>query len=431
MGRAMLLLVSGLVVISGIIQMNNSKRAELLPERTVEKYYEQQARNVSASLIDKAINNLLLDMEWDGTIETSQYHVGTGTLSTSADPNNPNDEYKVLLTSTASYGGYTAETQVLMSRDSFSKYSYFTDAEKLPGGQEIWWWDGDEVTGPIHTNGTFRMSGSPTFNGFVSSPNDWVGYTGNEDSDDPDVRHGSDTPQFNDGSNFNLNRTRDLPGTEQLNILSNLADEGGLVFSGDHNLEFFVQDDEGYIKKIEDIDGSIVETEYRLADYNGIIRVDGQAKVKGTVKGQVTLHSTNEIEIMGDIYYNTNPLNEASNDLLGLVSEGDVFIDRYAQNDNGSSDLTIHASIMALNTSFEVENWSSDSPRGTLYLLGGIIQKNRGPVGTFSGGSVASGYTKSYTYDERLLQTIPPSFPRESIFSIVYWKDKPVVKSES
>lgn len=440
MGRAMLLLVSGLVVIAGIIQMNNSKRAEMLPQRTVDKFYEQQAQNISASLVDQAINQLLVDMEWEGTITTDDNYEGQGTLTTVPDPN---DEYRVTLVSTAQYGGYKAETEVLMSRDSFSKYSYFTDAEKLPGGQEIWWWDGDQVTGPIHTNGTFRMSGSPVFNGRITSPNDWIGYSStNKTSNDPDIRHGSDTPQFLGGANFNLNRTRDLPGSEQLAELSALADAGGLVFNSDANLEFFVDDidDQGYVKETvvtsntcgsDNNDPCFSETNYKLSDYpNGIIKVEGKAKVKGTVKGNVTLHSTVEIEIMGDIYYNENPLDSTlnSSDLLGLVSEGNVIVDEDAHRDHGNSDLTIHASIMALNTSFKVEDYNQGSPRGTLNLLGGIIQSNRGAVGTFSGGSVASGYTKNYVYDERLLHTIPPAFPRESIFSIVYWKDKPVEK---
>ncbi|WP_390300994.1 DUF4900 domain-containing protein [Gracilimonas halophila] len=208
----MLILVCGFVIISGIIQLNNANRANMLPERVVDQYNEHQARNVASSLVDDAINKLLLDMEWEGTITTDEHYEGTGTLTTGPDPADPLNEYKALLTSTGNFGGYTAETQVLMNRDSFSKYSYFTDEEKLPGGQNIWWWNDDEVRGPVHTNGTFRMSGSPTFHGFVTSPNDWIGYTGDEDSNDPDMRHGSDTPNFNNGSNFNLNRTKELPG---------------------------------------------------------------------------------------------------------------------------------------------------------------------------------------------------------------------------
>lgn len=437
MGRSVLILVCGFVVISGIIQMNNANRANMLPERVVDQYHEYQARNVASSLIDGAINKLLTDMDWNGTITTDKYYRGSGTLTTGNDPADPSNEFKVLLTSTGNFEGYTAKTEVLMIRDSFSKYSYFTDEEKLPNGTNIWWWNGDEVNGPIHTNGTFRMAGSPTFNGFITSPNDWIGYSGNEDSNDPDERHGSETPQFNNGSNFNLNRIRKLPGAEQITELVDLSNSGGVRFEEDATLEFYVDGGEGYVKRIESDTVScgtdctttnLIETDYRLSDYNGVISVNGKTEVKGTVKGQITLHSSQEIEIMGDILYDGNPLDgvSSSTDMIGMVSEGDVIVDRYAHEDNGSYDLTIQASIMALGTSFEVEEYSSGDPRGTLTLVGGIVQKNRGPVGTFSGGSVSSGYTKNYLYDERLRHTVPPSYPRESVFTIVYWKDHPI-----
>ncbi len=37
---------------------------------------------------------------------------------------------------------------------------------------------------------------------------------------------------------------------------------------------------------------------------------------------------------------------------------------------------------MALNTSFQAQNYRTGSPRGTLTVHGGIIQKYRGAVGT-------------------------------------------------
>ncbi len=96
MGRAMLLLVSGLVIISGLIQMANNNRTVVLPERAAEHFYEQQARNVSASLIDNAIQNLLVDMEWSNTITLQRETGATGTL-TMVQPD-ADDEYRVLLT---------------------------------------------------------------------------------------------------------------------------------------------------------------------------------------------------------------------------------------------------------------------------------------------------------------------------------------------
>jgi hypothetical protein len=51
------------------------------------------------------------------------------------------------------------------------------------------------------------------------------------------------------------------------------------------------------------------------------------------------------------------------------------------------------------------ENDSTRGVAGTLSLYGGVIQYQRGPVGTFSGrgGSVtiSSGFKKDYRYDDR------------------------------
>jgi hypothetical protein len=60
--------------------------------------------------------------------------------------------------------------------------------------------------------------------------------------------------------------------------------------------------------------------------------------------------------------------------------------------------------------SFRVQNYASGNPVGTLNVVGAIAQKYRGPVGTFSGSSSASGYVKNYVYDQRLQYVSPPHF---------------------
>jgi|AntRauTorckE6833_2_1112554.scaffolds.fasta_scaffold02026_4 cytoskeletal protein CcmA (bactofilin family) len=454
MGRAMLLLVSGLVILSGIIQYSNNRRAEILPQETNEYYYEQQAKNISTSLVDNAIQNLFRDMEWTGSIDADDnfsgdgklrmYNMGTSGLDTVDNSVLEWDQYKVLIVSEGNYGGYESEIEVLLQRDSFSKFSYFTNEERLPNSNtQIFFSTGDVLTGPIHSNGTFSMAGSPTFNGDVSSPNDWVGQSGDYNGDTSEERHGSDTPEFNGTANFDMATPRNLPGQTQIDDLKAAANSGGITFNSDAELEFYVSDDVGYVRETETewqqecqwvgywncywVQVVVSSTSYTLSDYNGLISVDGIAKVKGEVKGKVTLHASQKIEIMGDIIYNQNPTadpNIVSSDLMGLVSEGDVVVDKYAHQDNGSSDLNIHASIMALDNAFTVEDYWTGGNRGVLNILGGIIQKNRGPVGTFNSYGTASGFSKNYIYDERLLETIPPSFPRESIFTIVYWKEK-------
>ena len=64
-------------------------------------------------------------------------------------------------------------------------------------------------------------------------------------------------------------------------------------------------------------------------------------------------------------------------------------------NGTGSLDpLYIYAAILAVAHSFIVDNYDCGSPLGTLYVF----------------GTIASGYTKDYNYDDRLASLEPPYF---------------------
>ncbi len=483
MGKSLLFLVGGLTIITGLVNVQNSDRMQDLPEITNSYYEEQVARNIAKSLIDNAIENMKADNNWTDslsltevmdagamvtrsndqlmtnvkklmagqTVQTTQVQelepdileakllqnkmsgsLKTYTQSTSNKPSNSVgawDEYKVLLMSTSTYDNIEVTTEVLMQRDSFSKYSYMTNSELSSTGGNIWFMDADNIYGPIHTNGTFKMSGTPSFYGLITSPNNWQAHSTNPTS-----------PNFFGGENFNA-PVKDSPTSYELSKLAAAAAASGITFDGDIDIDFYESGGVGYA----DINKAVV-TSYTcgpfwrpricystswvsetldLTSAGGVISTSGKITVEGTLKGAITLHSEDEIEIVGDIFYHTSPLvDSSSTDLLGLVSEGDVVVDRYAHSASGTQDLTIHASIMALNNSFYVENYSSGGSRGALNLLGGLIQQNRGAVGTFSGSTIVSGYQKNYQYDGRLKGNIPPSFPRESVFSIVYWKDE-------
>ena len=64
---------------------------------------------------------------------------------------------------------------------------------------------------------------------------------------------------------------------------------------------------------------------------------------------------------------------------------------------------------MSLLHSFIVDNYNCGR-LGTLTVNGAIVQKYRGPVGTGSGGSIATGFLKDYWYDDRLRFRSPPYF---------------------
>lgn len=450
MGRALLLLTSGLLIIYGIVfkSVNDRQMSSGIVTRSTDYVNNMQARNMTASLVDLALREIDKNQAeedpwndgWGGefirtsylggdTVQVKGYDQTMTGLSTYPSDNNVSNfggwnQYRVLLDGqTRMKDGKLIKTEVLMQQDSFSKYSYFTDYEP----SYIYFFDKDTLTGPVHTNGTFHINGKPTFNGFVSSPNDWWGIGGSSGD-----RHGysSNDPQFNGGKNLSSG-TKALPnqGGEQTAKLAQVALTKNLRFENEIRVEMGVSSGNGEITIWEKTGSDwSTATEHTISEsqYNeGVISSTQRIEIEGTLKGQLTVHSESQIDIMGDLFYNTDPtVDSTSTDLLGIVSEGDVQLDRYAHSANGSQDVHLQASIMALNSSFYVEDYSSGSSRGQIFLHGGLIQKERGAVGTSSGGEVASGFSKNYVYDTRLKTSIPPHFPRESEFSIVYWRDK-------
>ena len=87
-----------------------------------------------------------------------------------------------------------------------------------------------------------------------------------------------------------------------------------------------------------------------------------------------------------------------------------------------STNLRIDAAILAIQHSFIVDHYSCGDPLGTLTVNGAIAQRFRGAVGTFSqqSGQAVSGYSKRYTYDDRLRYISPPHFldPVESAWHV-------------
>lgn len=423
MGRALLFLTGGLFIVVGIIQMGIANRQQVLPQRTVELHSENQAKNLTASLIDYAIHELRNNQEWNNSFSSDNFLNGEVNLNIynfNDFLNSPDEipdhrvqswnEFTLLLHATSNYNGKAVATEVQLTKDAFSRFSYFTDME----GDVYFIWL-DELSGPVHTNGTFNIAGDPTFHGMVTSPNDWHGYSQMEND-----------PQFLGGADFNAEE-KPMPTNDQLNALRHNSQNGGLHFN--NPIEINLNAD-GTATITERLGGpswnpNTIEHNVTLSNYNGTISSTRDVGIQGTLNGQLTVHSERDIKIIGDVVYNNDPrVDESSTDLLGLVSERQVIIDKDAHTKNGSQNLEIHASIMALDKSFTAENYNSGGLRGELNLLGGMIQQQRGPVGTFNGTSVTNGFSKNYEYDDRLLSMIPPSYPRESFFSIVYWRDE-------
>jgi hypothetical protein len=167
------------------------------------------------------------------------------------------------------------------------------------------------------------------------------------------------------------------------------------------------------------------------AGTKGVIYVSGTTGVSGTLRGRVTLYATGSVAVLRDMKYVTDPaLNNCNADMLGVISGHDILVADNALQDplnvagvgfrnmDDTKDVFIDGVMMALSTSFGAETWTAGSTntndcgavnngRGCLFLAGGIIQEDRGPVGLSDG----HGFAKQYSYDKCALYNPPPYFP--------------------
>jgi len=165
---------------------------------------------------------------------------------------------------------------------------------------------------------------------------------------------------------------------------------------------------------------------------NGLLFIDGSINsLHGdNHRGKMTIASNESINVTDNIYYYDRDETvsvfedaglEAMDDSLGLIAVADLVIDR-----NAPHNIEVDAIIMALHTSFFYDGWR-DVSKGTLSLLGGLIQEARGPVGTHSAGTKITGYSKNYQYDTRMANPaggdLPPFFPTTGHYEKIYWKE--------
>ncbi len=175
-------------------------------------------------------------------------------------------------------------------------------------------------------------------------------------------------------------------------------------------------------------------------NFKGVVFVDGKVGLSGVVRGRVTIAATDDIVLLDDLTYATDPGLGTCDDIVGLFSGDDI---RVAENPintpwrpssdwgyytfDDTKDEFFHNVVLSLDV-FTVENYAAGSGsaepcegiahgRGCLYLTGGIIQKTRGAVGTIWSGGGGAGYIKRYSYDPCAAKEPPPYFPTTGHFA--------------
>ncbi|MEN3009187.1 DUF4900 domain-containing protein [Pseudothermotoga sp.] len=173
-----------------------------------------------------------------------------------------------------------------------------------------------------------------------------------------------------------------------------------------------------------DLDGGPDDKE---VNFSGILMSDLTVAVQNNsnsdkpmyVDGRYTIYSKENVEIYDHIVYedfrhlfphNTIDSIIVNDDLINQMKNAtrtdflNIVADKYILVKEKQSNLKITASLYSFDESFTVEKYDEGSPAGQLTIFGSLMQYYRGPVGTFSSGTIRTGYYKNYIYDYKILE---------------------------
>jgi hypothetical protein len=325
----------------------------------------------------------------------------------------PSRRYKA--TSTGTYGNMNRVLINYIQVDNYARYLWFTDKETY-GGSTVWFFSLDHLNGPTQTNSNYNIMGTPQFDAQVESVADYIRFynNGNNINLNQSSNAPYDIPVFAQGITFGTEPTT-MP-TQALNLRS-AATAGGLSLTGNTTV---VLNSNGTMN-VTNSAKSWNNTNMALPGNGALFVNSGNLTVSGTLKGQLSVGASKDIVIPNNLTYATDPrTNPSSSDVLGIISEGDVKLPF-----SNPNNLEIDGCIMALGSSFYLDNYTQTPAKGTLTVYGGIIQSERGPVGTFNGatGQKLSGYSKNYLYDARLLSSPPPFIPTTGDYVTISWEE--------
>jgi len=324
---------------------------------------------------------------------------------------------RYMITSTGTSGNMSRVLRNYVQVDNYARYIWYTDRETF-NGTNVWFWSQDHLNGPTHTNAHYNIYGNPVFEGEVRSVDDYIRFfnNGNNVNLSQTTNPPYDNPDFQSGFVFGADQST-MPNTAL--SLRSAASSSGIYLTGNTTV---VLNNNGTMNVTNNNKSPKWHNKNMPLPVNGALFVNnGNLTISGTLNGRLTVGASSDVNIAGNIIYASNPaVNPSSTDTLGVIAERDIVIPS-----NASTNLTINACLMALNTSFYLDNWDSGLPKGNLNVYGGIIQKERGPVGTFNAatGQKITGYSKQYDYDSRLVNSPPPFMPTTGDYITLSWEE--------
>lgn len=395
--------------------------------------------------------------------------------------------YRIVSVGTALGATKTVEVVVKQASFGRYAYFTDSETSSISGGA-IWWKAGELVDGPVHSNNTagsnfninYYGSAAPIFLDMVTGSGSRINYS-------PSRPRNEDTFKriFKDGSkgfklsvppiplpissdvqrNASWGSSAGFPGSNGVYLRADSG--GGIYIRGDAAIQLSLDGSGNQVFTVTQgtnvtsitldkvtqsmsasgpvgtgspttttslgtgviyCTGNITSLAGEVAD-NRVIGDDIAVRSEFTIANDV--NAGKYIRITNNLFYHTRPdKNLDSSDPVNLAAGTLGLVSKNISIWSGAPpNLEIDAVCMAggQNTtggSFYVENYSSKTPTGTLSVLGGIIQKARGPVGTFnsSTGQTITGYSKNYRYDPRLATHPPPYYPTTGQYERVSWQ---------
>jgi hypothetical protein len=319
-------------------------------------------------------------------------------------------EFTVL--STGEIDGAVRQVRAVMTPETFAHYQWFINSQ----APDTWFETGDNFDGPVYINGHLRVDGDPWFGSTVTATGNYIEAPNSHPTFVAGYQTGAPVVSF-PTTNDIYTAVRDRASLRLPQLAGNDSRyEAVLGRNGQLGTLSY--------RSWRSSSGHSTWTDVSIGSLNGAIWFGSTVWIEGTIDGELTVGSNDQIWITNDVLYEDSTPGHGPDpgcdDILGLVALNETIVKDTPAN---STDCEIHGVLLSRNRRFEVENWNNPPARGTLTIWGGVIADQAWRTGTYVQGVARSGYMRNWHYDPRMLRLFPPFFPLTGNMTVVWWKE--------
>ncbi len=427
-GKASLYMVLGFSLIFIVVGYNFSSMTRRAVTNEVNYYYETMAHDITVSGANLAANKIFFDQTWNDGYNDLEFNGGTIDVTVTS--------ISSVRTKVTAIGSYKAASDTIifwLQPSNFSKFAYYMNLFK--GG--LFFYTGDTISGPFHTQQKLSVKGRPVFWGKASAKNG--------------LELIKNTPKTNPIFNGGFESGVDIPYEWDASIAKAAAYDNGKVFANSSGGKIEVKltfNANATITFRTSTDGGShwsADSTRNLSTFapNGVIFIDkGNVSLQGTVNGKYTVvcdqssgYGTGNVYLENDIvYHNAVNYNSSThlyevqgNDMLGIVCSNNIIIKNNAAN---SSNINIHAAMFSYKGGLMIEDPNYFPAAGSLKIVGGLSEYQSQVTGVVSGSSIIHGYSEKIYFDERYKDDAPPYYPTTGKQEVVAWYESTWVPND-